>query len=279
MNSLTLPLLLGAALVLPAAQPSHTETRTEALPMGAKLWISQEDGKVDVKGWDKPEVQVVAEYYQGTGGREAKLEWQRVADGLELKVQHPRHPHFALFMFGRNSDPIINLTLMVPRKLSMYVRSVDGAISVQDLEGYADCHAVDGPIILGGISGEVHAHTVDGTITARNLKARFKGGTVDGNITLAQVEGGVELQTVDGSIRADELDGWGEGLAFRSVDGNIRVKLGQAKGNLEAKAVDGTIHTTLPGLARGRDNTLSGQIPGRDQKIAFHTVDGNIDIE
>ena len=274
----SLPLLLCAAGLLAAAQPSRTETRTEALPMGAKLWISQGDGKVDVKGWDKAEVQLVAEFIPGSGNREAQLEVRRVADGLQIEVKR-QHYHFAFFSFGHGRGPLCNLTLMVPRKLNLDARSVDGSISVQDLDGYAGCHTVDGAITLTNLSGEVHVRAVDGAITAHHLKARMKGGSVDGNITLDQVEGGLDLNTVDGSIHAEGLDGWGEGIALRTVDGNIRVKLGQAKGNLEARAVDGTIRTSLVGLERSKTNRVTGTLPGRDQKISLRTVDGNIDLE
>lgn len=271
--------LLCAALS--AAPPSRTETRTEPLAMGANLRISQGDGKVEIKGWDKPEVQLVAEFVRGSNSGEAKLEVRRVADGLEIDVDRHRRRRIRILFFGRFHDPVVNLTLMVPRKLNVEVRTVDGAIGIQDLEGYAGCHSVDGPIRLQDISGEVHAKAVDGAITARNLKARLKGGTVDGDITLSQVEGGVNVHTVDGSITAEGLDGWGEGLAFRTVDGAIKVKLGKATGNLEAKAVDGRVRSDLPGAvyAGNKRNRFTCSIPGRDQKITFRTVDGNIDIE
>jgi DUF4097 and DUF4098 domain-containing protein YvlB len=247
--------------------------------MGAKLWISQGDGKVDVKGWDKPEVQLVAEFIPGAGQHEARLEVRRVGEGLEIEVKREHYHHFAFFSFGVSHGPLCNLTLMVPRRLNLDARSVDGSISIQDLDGYAGCHTVDGAIVLRNISGEVHVRAVDGAITATNLKARMKGGSVDGSITLDQVEGGLELRTVDGAIHAENLDGWGEGISLRTVDGNIRVKLGQAKGSVEAKAVDGTIRTALPGLERSKANRVTGSIPGRDQKISLHTVDGNIDLE
>lgn len=270
-------LFLCAASLLAAAQPTRTETRSEPLAMGAKLWISQGDGKVDIQGWDRPEVQLVAEFVTGPHQTEARLEVRRVDEGLRIEVG--RRHHFSIFSFGWHHEAVCNLTLMVPRKLSMDIRTVDGGISVQDLEGYAGCRTVDGSITLKGISGEVHARAVDGAITARHLKARLKGGTVDGNITLEQVEGGLDLQTVDGSIHAEDLDGWGEGIALRTVDGNISVKLGQAKGDLELRAVDGTIHATVAGLELKKTNRLTGRIPGRDQKITIRTVDGNIDLQ
>jgi DUF4097 and DUF4098 domain-containing protein YvlB len=280
MNLTALPALLFAA-TLAAAQPNRTETRTEPLAMGAKLWIAQGDGKVDVKGWDRAEVQLVAEFVEGTNHAEAKLDVRRVAEGLAIEVTRRHRNHFRFLFFGNYRDPVCNLTLMVPRKLSMDVGSVDGDITIQTLEGYAGCHTVDGAILVQDLSGELHARAVDGTITGRNLKARVKGSTVDGNIVLEQVEGGLDLHTVDGSITATNLDGWGEGLTFRTVDGNIRIKLGQAKGILEAKAVDGNIHSSLPGLTYSGNgsNRLNGSIPGRDQKITLRTVDGNIDLE
>ena len=81
-----LPLLLSTAMLLPAAQPTRTETLHEPLAMGAKLWIKQGDGKVDIKGWDKAEVELVAEYVEGTNHAQAKLEVRQVPEGLEIEV-------------------------------------------------------------------------------------------------------------------------------------------------------------------------------------------------
>lgn len=275
----TLPILLASALTLAAAQPGRIETRTDALAMGARLWIVQGDGKVDIQGWNRPEVQLTAEFIRTPEGKEATLEVSRVDGGLKVVVHHPRRQTL-LSLFGYRHTPVCNLTLKVPRKLSMDVRAVDGGIRVQDMEGYAGCHTVDGAITVENVQGEVHARAVDGSITARNLRARMQGGTVDGSITLDHVEGGLKLDSVDGSITAQDLDGWGEGIELKTVDGHLRVRLGQAKGNVEAKAVDGRISNRAPGLnLMGKPNHLKGSIPGRSQMITLSSVDGNIDIE
>jgi DUF4097 and DUF4098 domain-containing protein YvlB len=139
---------------------------------------------------------------------------------------------------------------------------------------------VDGPIRLDDIAGEIHLRAVDGSVEGHRLKARVKGHTVDGNITLERVEGGLDLHTVDGSIRAEDLDGWGEGIHLKTVDGGIKVRLGQARGRVEAKAMDGRIRSSVPGMeVKGRANVLVGTLPGRDQQISLRTVDGNIDID
>jgi hypothetical protein len=278
MNLRTLPLLLAAALALPASEPSRIENRTEPLPMGSKLWIVQKDGRVDVEGWDRPEVQLVAEFRKDSTGREPTLEVTHVPEGLRIEVRRPGNDRF--IVLGWYREAVCNLTLKVPRKLSTDIRAVDGGIGVQDIEGYAGCYTVDGNIHVASIRGEVHARAVDGSITARDLKARMQAETVDGSITLDLVEGGLKLATVDGAITARDLDGWGEGIAVKTVDGHIHVHLGQAKGNVEASSVDGPITNRAANLVlEGKPNHKRGSIPGRDQTIRLTSVDGAIDFD
>jgi len=279
MKTLLTALTLLPAMVLPAAPPARTETRVEPLAMGAKLWLVQHDGNVDIQGWDRPEVQIVAQFHDGPHGAKAELEVRRVAQGLEIEVREPRSHGLSFLRFRQVAH--CHLTLMVPRKLSLAAKTVDGHLTLRNLDGYADLHTVDGAISLEDVAGEVHAHTVDGALEARRLKARILGGTVDGRILLEQVEGGVSLKTVDGAITALDLDGWGEGIRLSSVDGNITVRLGAAKGHLEATAKDGAIRTGHPTLLvrEVRRNVVRGTIAGGAQDIRLSTIDGSIRID
>jgi DUF4097 and DUF4098 domain-containing protein YvlB len=244
--------------------------------MGGKLWVLQRDGSVDVEGWEKPEVSIQARFEDGSRGK-AHLEVRQVAGGLEIEVKEPPRPRI---LFGFYRSPKCHLTLKVPRKLSMVVRTVDGNITVKHLEGYAGCQSVDGDIRLEDLAGEAHVKTVDGAIEARRLRARMMGGTVDGNIVLDRVEGGIHLKTVDGAITAEDLDGWGEGISLTTVDGNIQVRLGGATGILDAQARDGRIRQTHPRLQlqEASSGRLRGVVPGRSQEIRLRTGDGSIAI-
>ncbi len=271
------PLFFLASLTLGAQAPSRTLARTEPLAMGGRLWIQQVDGRVSLQGWDRPEVSLVAEFHDGSGGEKAELEVRPVGGGLEIEVRIPRHR----FTFGFHRTPVCHLTLKVPRRLNVAARSVDGDITVQDLEDYASCETVDGRIRLENLKGEAHVQAVDGSIEARNLNARIKGGTVDGNIELERVEGGIDLKTVDGRIQASTLDGWGEGIRLETVDGSIHVSLDGAMGRLEARTADGSIHHSLGRLEvqESREHLLRGRLPGREQEIRLSTVEGDIRID
>ncbi len=271
------PLFFLATLSLGAQTPSRRVERTEPLAMGAKLWIQQVDGRVALQGWDRPEVSLVAEFHDGSAGDKAELQVRPVKGGLEIEVRVPRHR----FIFGFHRAPVCHLTLKVPRRLNVAARSVDGDISVQDLEGYARCETVDGRIRIENLKGEAYVHAVDGDISARNLNARIKGATVDGNIELEQVLGGIDLKTVDGRIQARGLDGWGEGIRMQTTDGSLHVSLGAATGRLEARTSDGSIRQNLGRLEiqESKEHLLRGRIPGREQEIRLHTIDGDIRID
>lgn len=269
----TLALSLGAGSL-----NDRTETRREPLAMGAKLWVKQKDGRVEVQGWDRTEVEVVAEFRDSSRGERVELNLHRVTEGLEIELKHPTGPHF---VFGSYSSARCHLVIKVPRKLNLAIQSVDGDISVKNLEGFARCESVDGNIRLENLSGEGWVQTVDGNIEAKHLKARLKGGTVDGRIHLEEVEGGLDLHTVDGSIEARSLNGWNEGISLRTVDGNLTVALGQAKGQVEARSRSGVIRCTAANLSfqEQRNGLMRGEIPGASQEIRLHSTDGDIRIE
>ncbi len=279
MRARLLPILLAPALALSASQPSRTINRQEPLAFGANLWIHQVDGQVDVQTWDKAEVALVADFYDGNRNGKAvscDLKIEKTNGGLKIEVVEPK----VKITFGNYTSPKCNLTLKVPRKLHLGLRSVDGDVKVAGLEGSVDCHSVDGDITLENLQGDVKARAVDGDIHARSLKSRLNGGTVDGNIFLEGVSGGIDINTVDGDIQAKNLDGWGEGLSFGTVDGKVDLILGQAKGQIEARVMNGRLDIEVPGLEtiEKKEGRFTGKLPGRDQKIQIKTMDGNIRV-
>lgn len=261
-----------------SALTEQTETRREPLAMGAKLWVKQKDGRVEIQGWDRSEVEVVGTFLDSSRGERVLLDLHRVAEGLEIELRHPKDTHFT---FGSYTSARCNLVIKVPRKLNLAVQSVDGDISVKNVEGFARCESVDGNIRLEDLSGEGWVQTVDGRIEGKRLKARLKGSTVDGRIHLEDVEGGLDLHTVDGNIEARHLNGWQEGISLRTVEGSIKVILGQAKGQVEARSKDGAIRCTAPNLVfqEQRNGLMRAEIPGSTQEIRLRSTGGDIRIE
>ena len=270
-------LCCGLAAQEDSTAANRTETRTEALAFGAKLWVKNRNGAILVSGWDKEEVALVAEIHD-SDQRRIDLVVQRAGVDLDIEAQFLQS--FLPMPFGFALSPKCRMTLRVPRRLLGYFKTINGAISVATVQGYVRCETINGDITLGDIQGEVLAQTTNGDVDAKGLHARILGGTANGRITLEDVDGRVKMETTNGSITARNLDGLGEGISLESANGPIDLELGRATGDILAVNVNGNIRIKVPGgkvLEQAR-HRVHVKVPGRGQQIALETTNGNIHV-
>lgn len=254
---------------------SRTEQRTEKLAQGSKLWVRNRNGSIRVTGWNKDEVVLTAQI-RDSEKRRVDLVLQRKGADLDIEALFQQ----ASWTFGVYISPRCEMTLQVPRKLQGHFRTTNGSVTVEGLEGYANCEATNGNIVVSQIQGEVHVDTTNGTIEARNLQARIKGSTTNGRIVLEDVDGGIRLETTNGSVRARNLDGWGEGVHLSSTNGSIEVELGRASGDLLAENSNGTVEIKVPGaqVIEQSKHSARVKVPGRAQPIRLETTNGGIRV-
>jgi hypothetical protein len=268
---------LGLAAQDEARQPSRTETRSESLAYGSKLWVRNRNGAILVTGWDKEEVALSAEI-RDSEQRRIDLVLVRTGADLEIEAQF-QQPLLSLAQ-GAAASPWCRMALSVPRKLLGHFRTTNGPISVDSVFGYVRCETTNGDITLAGIQGEVQAETTNGNLEARALHARIRGGTANGRIVLEDVDGQVQLETTNGFIKARNLDGWGEGISLASTNGAIDLELGRATGDLLAENARGSIRIQVAHaqiLEQGK-HRVQVRVPGRTQKIHLSTTNGSIQV-
>ncbi|HJV23371.1 MAG TPA: DUF4097 family beta strand repeat-containing protein [Holophagaceae bacterium] len=257
--------------------PSRIEKRDEPLVAGSKLWIRNRNGAIRVTGWNQDRVSLVAEI-RDTENRRVELVLTRKDGDLDIEAQFAK----PAFTFGfMHTSPRCEMTLQVPRKLLVHARTVNGTVSVINLEGFARCETTNGGIRVEDVAGEVHADTTNGTIEARRLKARIKAETTNGKVILDEVAGGVQVETTNGSVVASGLDGWGEGIKIETTNGSVQVDLGKATGDLLAENSTGSIEANVKGATVQGEiskHRLHLKVPGRDQKIHIETTNGSIKI-
>jgi len=256
---------------------NRTETLTESLVFGSKLWVKNHNGAITVNGWDKEEVTLVAEI-RDSDQRRVDLVVQRLGADLDIEAQFLQ-PKLSLVL-GVASSPRCRMTLKVPRRLLGYFRTVNGALAVSHVDGYVRCETTNGDIALGDLSGEVWAETSNGNVTAKELHARIKGGTSNGGILLQDVAGQVKMETTNGFIQAENLNGWGEGISLECTNGPIDLDLGRATGDIVAESANGSLRIRVAGgqlLELGK-HRVRVRVPGKGQKIALQTTNGNIHV-
>jgi hypothetical protein len=274
---LAFALCLGLAAQEETRPASRTETRSETLAYGSKLWVRNRNGAIQVSGWDKEEVSLTAEI-RDTEQRRIELAVQRQGPDLDIEAQF-QQPRLSLGL-GPAPSPWCRMTLKVPRKLLASFRTTNGPISVEMVIGYVRCETINGDINLGAIAGEVLAETTNGNVEARGLHARISGGTANGRIVLEDVDGQVKMETTNGFITARNLDGWGEGISLASTNGAIELELGRATGDLLAENAHGSIRVRVANaqvLELGK-HRVRVRIPGRTQKIVLGTTNGSIQV-
>jgi len=196
--------------------------KTYALRFGGEFILENTNGSVDVEAWDKSEVKLEAlKIVKAQSRRDAKEFMKRVKirvernrNRIQIKTEYPKRQGdsgFLSWMFGGKKPQVtVRYTLRVPQEVDLDIETVNGAISVRDVEGEIDLHTTNGHIEADALSGTITAATVNGGIEveledlARNDEVRLK--TVNGSVVAYfphDLNADMEANTVNGSIRTD----------------------------------------------------------------------------
>jgi len=135
----------------------------------------------------------------------------------------------------------------LPEQFNADIRTSDGDIRLEALDGNLSLRSSDGDIEVGRVKGsEALIFTSDGDIQIREIAStRIELNTSDGDVDLGRVDGTeIEIQTSDGDISVRDLSGV---LTASSGDGDISVdiegfdgaKLRTRDGDISIRLADG----------------------------------------
>ncbi len=220
---------------------------------GGKLILSNSNGKIIIRSWDKERVQIKAELRIRAPDREEAKEIAQKAIEIdytpeEIRITTKRWGHKSFWdsLFGRGRGVSVNYVLSVPRRVDLEVRSVNGGVGITDIEGRIKAKTTNGGIGISGGSGSVSARTTNGGIR-------------------------VELKEVNQD----------EPMSFTTTNGGIKAYFPHdIKANILARTTNGGIHTDLPLEVKGRfsSRNIRGKLNGGGALIELHTTNGGISI-
>ena len=115
----------------------------------AELSLYTFDGAVEVRGWDRPEV--VVEIEKRAEDKEAVDKITVLAEQTGKKIQiDVRHSGTRTFVgIGSFTSPSARLIVNAPHKINLEVRTADGSIVVERLEGKLELRTADGRTTTG----------------------------------------------------------------------------------------------------------------------------------
>ena len=249
------------ALVSPALALAAVATKQfhEVVPFktGGKVTVNNVNGSITVETWDQENVEVNAEIVVKARSRrdaedflkEVEIILDRSGDRLRIEPDYPKREGSGLldWVFGRRPPEVtVNFRIRLPQQTDVVASSVNGRVTVSDVQG------------------DVKLHTTNGSVEVRD------------------VVGSLSVQTVNGSVKAKllELPADAE-VSLKTVNGGIRLYLPEdVSAEIEASTVNGGIDSEFPIEVRGKygPKHASGRVGEGDAFVTLKTVNGSIQI-
>ena len=246
-TTISIALLLSAAAARTEAK--DFQQKVEADPKGS-VEISNVAGRVNVSGWDRPEVEVRGELGEGVERVEVKTSGNRTY----VKVVLPR-------MSSHDGDA--DLDIQVPNGSDLEISTVSADVSVSGVNASQTLRTVSGDIRTELAGPRFQGKTVSGDLRLRGTSkaSDMHLETVSGDITLDRGAGDVEAVTTSGDLRL-EIDP-ARSVRMRTVSGDLGFSGSLDSGaTLDAQTVSGELSVR----ARAKSgfeyeaNTFSGDI-------------------
>jgi hypothetical protein len=233
---MALAVLMGNAAVAQAATAVQVDRRVAAEPRGA-VTISNTAGRVQVAGWDRPEVQVTGRLDAGV----ERLDVLRQGNRIDVKVVLPR---VSLSMSSGDAD----LVVRIPLASSLVVSTVSADVAVGGVQGEQEIRSVSGDIDadLGRDATEIKSVSGDVALRGAALPLKLRVSTVSGDLKIERAAGELEVISVSGDVRARL--GEMSALRVRTTSGDMDIAAAFARGgNFDIESVSGEVTVAAPG--------------------------------
>jgi len=238
-------MVFTAALICGAPTQAYEQAYEKTVPLSTIgiFHLENVNGSVDVRAWDRAEVQIYAVK------RAARSEDDLALVNIDVENTLGRVKIVTRYPSDQGVDVSVDYRIRVPRRAFLEgVSTVNGAIRVTDMDGGGQLHTVNGDVEALDCGGGFNAHTTNGNIReelrALSGKAEINLESMNGTILVAlPANAGAEIdaQSMNGDIRTERpvtMNG-----AFRH--GSFVGKLGTGGALLRIRTVNGAIQLAV----------------------------------
>lgn len=251
-NVLSVSLLLTGALPLVAFAGGDSINRTVPADARGEVEISNVSGTIDVRGWDRNEVQVTGHL----GDSVERIDVESNGGHTLVKVILPR---------GHVGDGEAVLEVKVPKGSSVEVGAVSADISSKGVLGTQRLKSVSGEITADVAADDSEVRSVSGDVTVRGTgkPISLRVSSVSGSIDLVNGAGKLDVVTVSGD--AHVVMGETSEVRGRTTSGDLHLNAKLTRdGRVDVEGVSGdvTLRLTAPGGLSTEIESFSGDING-----------------
>jgi DUF4097 and DUF4098 domain-containing protein YvlB len=289
--------VMAAAPALARAQDERSFTQldtTVRLDRGGAVDLSLISGRINVVGWDQPNVRISASIESGLLRFSANS--SRVTLSVDDSDEGGRRGHH-----NRNVGEA-RYEVSVPRGAHLILEAVSGDVTTKGSQGEIEASSVSGDVNVSDgvrsvsvesvsgeasasqVNGNLRAETVSGDLRAENVSGNVEASTVSGDIRLVGIQSrDVRTETVSGSVSyAGTIEPSGR-YGFESHSGSIRLSIPRNAGaNFSVETFSGSIDTDFqvvlrPGQKR-REGHMDFTVGDGRARVTAQTFSGEIII-
>ncbi len=243
------------------AQEDFTK-KTFKVNKGGSLSVSLAAGDIQIKTWDKNEVEVLYEEDEDDY-RDVKI----LQDDSNITIR---------------SDSYTDFEITVPSEYNLSLNSSGGDIKVLgNIKGEIDANTAGGDIQLKDVNGEIQASTAGGDVKCGNIKGNVKLSSSGGDIVVGKVEGECIVSTGGGDVSVDNVE---KTLTVSTGGGNVTssnvgndVKITTGGGDVSVNNISGTtVVTTGGGNVTGTKIDKGGTVTTGAGDVVLKNLSGEI---
>ncbi len=188
-----------------------------------KITVEARDCAVNVRGWDKPEVQYTITRFSKNRNQKP-VDVVATQNGADVSIKFINSDGTKQSEFFKESNRV-RLEIFVPKKSNLRIKTnseirlegvsgdidlsgEEGAINVRDSDGKLSIDSADGLVRVLGFKGELDSKGVDGTMAFEGDFQKLSAQTVNGNIILTLPE------NADVNIESNRKDINSEGVSM-----------------------------------------------------------------
>ncbi len=242
---------------------------------GGSLTVDMEGGAISVTGGDGNQV-VVHVVVKGSDSSLEKMDLSAEQHGNDVVVEGEKRSNsfFGLFDWGSSSD--LKVTVTVPRRYNVDLRTSGGDIVVRNIEGSTTGKTSGGNVSLADITGEIRMHTSGGSIDLARIHGETLVRTSGGGIKVLDATGDLDAHTSGGGMRVEKVRG---NVRAHTSSGEVRatnivgdVDLQSSGGRVLAEGIDGAIRAATSG------GSVDVELVGQNRGIVASTSGGSVTV-
>lgn len=277
-------LLFVPGICLAQSTDEFNLDKVYAIDSGGTVSLQSDDANVTITGSNREDVRVVVNYrlrVKGFSfGQKDRFEMIVEEEGGNLRIYEKERDFGNRVVFGSSREEY-EITLEVPRGVSLELDGDDENYEITSVDGALDVDADDAEITMSDCRGDNFSFNLDdGKVRMDRGKGSLRMDIDDGDVLILNGEfADVEIESDDSELEiATSLSDEGN-YRFDFDDGDLRLQIAGGGGEFDIRhdnadiSTDGAFERTLDEEDRSVYN-----LPGGNAQVRIYSDDGDIDL-